>query len=103
MRDLPPEIDVNNLARLEETVRDIPLLIRLLFQQLRRRQFPLGIDDYLALQQGLRAGFGLASREALCDLCAAGRDFFSPSFSAISAAMASTGRLPVSILTEALA
>ncbi len=40
-----------------------------LFQQLRRRRMPLGVDDYDALRQCLLAGFGLSSREALRDLC----------------------------------
>lgn len=40
-----------------------------LFQQLRRRQFLLGLDDYQALRTALRAGFGWSSQQALCDLC----------------------------------
>lgn len=43
----------------------------ILFEQLRRRRFPLGPDDYQALQQALRAGFGWSSRQALCELCCA--------------------------------
>jgi uncharacterized protein with von Willebrand factor type A (vWA) domain len=42
-----------------------------LFNQLRRRHFPLGPDDYEALREALRAGFGWSSREALRDLCCA--------------------------------
>lgn len=42
-----------------------------LFEQLRRRRFPLGPDDYYALRQALRAGFGWSSRQALRDLCCA--------------------------------
>ena len=41
----------------------------LLFQQLRRRHFPLGPDDYDALRQAIRAGFGWRSRRDLCNLC----------------------------------
>ena len=48
---------------------NISVLVRVLFQQLRRRRFPLGLDDYLALRQALRAGFGLSSQEDLRDLC----------------------------------
>ncbi len=40
-----------------------------LFQQLRRRSFALGPDDYDALRQAVRSGFGWRSRQALCDLC----------------------------------
>lgn len=40
-----------------------------LFQKLRQRQFPLSPDDYEALRQALRAGFGWSSRESLRDLC----------------------------------
>src|SRR5947209_17877253 len=42
-----------------------------LFQQLRRRQFMVGLDDYLSLQQALRLGFGLSSRKTLRELCCA--------------------------------
>jgi len=42
-----------------------------LFSQLRRHQFPLGSEDYAAMQQALLAGFGWESREALQDLCCA--------------------------------
>ena len=42
-----------------------------LFTQLRRYGFPLSPDDYENLRQALKAGFGLSSREALCDLCCA--------------------------------
>ncbi|GAK57650.1 hypothetical protein U27_04617 [Candidatus Vecturithrix granuli] len=40
-----------------------------LFQQLRRRHFPLGPDDYDALRQAIRAGFGWRSRRDLRNLC----------------------------------
>jgi hypothetical protein len=39
--------------------------------KLRRRRFLLGPDDYDALRQALRAGFGWSSPRALCDLCCA--------------------------------
>lgn len=42
-----------------------------LFEKLRRRRFALGPEDYEALRQTLRAGFGWSSPEALCDLCCA--------------------------------
>lgn len=42
-----------------------------LFTQLRRRGFPLGPDDYGALRQALKMGFGWSSREELRDLCCA--------------------------------
>lgn len=42
-----------------------------LVRQLRRRRFPLGVDDYYALCQALHAGFGLSSRQALRELCCA--------------------------------
>lgn len=46
-----------------------PKFLWTLFQQLRHRRFSLGPDDYEALRQALRAGFGWSSSEALCDLC----------------------------------
>jgi len=52
------------------TLEQNPLLWTL-FQQLLRRGFLLGIDDYYALSVALRAGFGWNSRETLCDLCIA--------------------------------
>jgi hypothetical protein len=42
-----------------------------LFQQLRRRQFGLGIEDYEALRTATRLGFGIRTRSALRDLCCA--------------------------------
>jgi uncharacterized protein with von Willebrand factor type A (vWA) domain len=42
-----------------------------LFQQLRRRNFPLSPADYEALRTAMRAGFGWSSRSALRDLCCA--------------------------------
>jgi uncharacterized protein len=46
----------------------IPILWNLL-QMLRRRGLAIGIDDYEALQQSLRAGVGWGSREEFFDLC----------------------------------
>jgi uncharacterized protein with von Willebrand factor type A (vWA) domain len=46
-----------------------PQFLWTLFEQLRRRRLPLGIEDYVALRSALRAGFGLSSRDALRDLC----------------------------------
>lgn len=46
-----------------------PREVRKLFQQLRRRGFQLGIDDYLALRDAVWAGFGLLSRDDLRDVC----------------------------------
>lgn len=40
-----------------------------LFVRLRRRRFLVGIEDYGALKQALRAGFGWSSRESLRSLC----------------------------------
>ncbi len=40
-----------------------------IFEQVRRRGFALGLDDYLLLWQTLRAGFGWSSRTDLCNLC----------------------------------
>lgn len=48
-----------------------PEFLWTLFCQLRRRHFPLSPEDYDALRQALRAGFGWTSREALRDLCCA--------------------------------
>ncbi|MBX3157218.1 MAG: VWA domain-containing protein [Deltaproteobacteria bacterium] len=45
--------------------------LRRLFDQLRRRGFPLGNDDLLALHAALKVGFGLASRRSLRDTCCA--------------------------------
>lgn len=64
-------MEEENLIMPRRTVENIPPAIDLLFQQLHRRRFQIGIDDYLALQRALHAGFGLTSREALCDLCCA--------------------------------
>lgn len=46
-----------------------PAFLWELFQDLRRRQFLLGPDDWTALWLALRAGFGLESRRALLELC----------------------------------
>jgi uncharacterized protein len=46
-----------------------PQFIWILFQQLRRRHFPLGIDDYTALKTAMRAGFGWSSESSLKELC----------------------------------
>src|SRR5215510_984110 len=48
-----------------------PAFLWELLQQLRRRRFLLGLDDYHALREALRVGFGWSSRQALCDLCVA--------------------------------
>jgi uncharacterized protein len=40
-----------------------------LAQMLRRRGISIGVDDYAALQQSLRAGFGWGSREEFFELC----------------------------------
>jgi uncharacterized protein len=40
-----------------------------LAQILRRRGISIGVDDYAALQQSLRAGFGWGSREEFFELC----------------------------------
>lgn len=48
-----------------------PEFLWTLFCRLRRRRFALSPQDYDALRQALRAGFGWDSREALRDLCCA--------------------------------
>jgi uncharacterized protein len=45
------------------------LLLWELFTQLRRRRFPLGPEDFYALEQALRAGHGWTSRGSLRNLC----------------------------------
>ncbi len=45
--------------------------IHTLFTRLRRRRFPLAYEDYQALRQALRAGFGWESPQELCTLCGA--------------------------------
>ncbi|AFZ15530.1 hypothetical protein Cri9333_4755 (plasmid) [Crinalium epipsammum PCC 9333] len=47
----------------------LPQFLWELFQRLRRRGFSLRPDDYEALRQSLRLGFGWSSKEALRDLC----------------------------------
>jgi uncharacterized protein len=42
-----------------------------LFQQLLRRKFTIGLDEYAAVQRALRAGFGWASRDELRELLCA--------------------------------
>jgi uncharacterized protein with von Willebrand factor type A (vWA) domain len=42
-----------------------------LFQQLRRRGFALGPDEFEVFRQALRAGFGWSSRKELREVCAA--------------------------------
>lgn len=42
-----------------------------LFQQLRRRGFALGLEDYEAVRSALRAGFGWSSRRELREICSA--------------------------------
>jgi uncharacterized protein len=44
-------------------------ILRELFDQLRRRQFPLGPDDFAALHDALRAGFGWTRPELRALLC----------------------------------
>ncbi|GIJ43618.1 hypothetical protein Val02_05040 [Virgisporangium aliadipatigenens] len=44
---------------------DQPFFLWTLFQQLRRRGFPLGPNDYETVRTALRVGFGLASRDDL--------------------------------------
>ncbi|GAK60731.1 hypothetical protein U27_00629 [Candidatus Vecturithrix granuli] len=48
-----------------------PEFLWTLYCQLRRRHFALTPEDYDALRQALRAGFGWDSRETLRDLCCA--------------------------------
>jgi len=45
----------------------LPLLY--IFNQLRQRGFPLGVDDYMTVLRSLQAGFGLADRGELVQLC----------------------------------
>ncbi|MGB0383863.1 MAG: VWA domain-containing protein [Ardenticatenaceae bacterium] len=52
-------------------VKTAPDFLWTLFQQLRRRHFVLGMDDYYALRQSLQVGFGLSSSDRLRDLCCA--------------------------------
>jgi uncharacterized protein with von Willebrand factor type A (vWA) domain len=42
-----------------------------LFQQLRRRGFALGLEEYEAVRSALRAGFGWSSRRELREVCSA--------------------------------
>ena len=49
--------------------REPPQFLWDLFQELRRRRFLLGPDDWVALWLSLRAGFGWESRQALLELC----------------------------------
>lgn len=42
-----------------------------LFIRLRRRRFLIGIEDYQALREALRAGYGWSSKDSLRALCAA--------------------------------
>ena len=41
------------------------------FQELRRRDFPLGVDEYVLALRALAAGFGEGSREDLLLVCRA--------------------------------
>jgi uncharacterized protein len=55
-------------------MKESPLLMPIvwdLFQKLRRRGFAIGVEDYEALQQSLRAGFGWSSQQAFLNLCTA--------------------------------
>ncbi|HET7012987.1 MAG TPA: VWA domain-containing protein [Streptosporangiaceae bacterium] len=47
----------------------LPSFLWEITHQLRRRGFPIGIDDYDALRAALAAGFGLSSDAALRELC----------------------------------
>lgn len=49
----------------------IPVFLWELFQQLRRRGFPLGIDDYNDLRRSVCLGYGIDSRQSLSELCCA--------------------------------
>ncbi len=49
----------------------IPFFLWELFQQLRRRGFPLGIDDYNDLRRSICLDFGNETRKALNELCCA--------------------------------
>ena len=40
-----------------------------IFEKLRRRRMPLGVDDFQNLRRALYAGFGWESPDALCRLC----------------------------------
>ena len=46
-----------------------PGFVLAVFRELQARQLALGCDDLLALRQALGAGFGLASRDELVELC----------------------------------
>lgn len=48
-----------------------PFFLWSLFEQLRRRGFAIGLGEYEALRQALRAGFGLAGHEDLRAVCTA--------------------------------
>ena len=49
----------------------LPAFLTLVIAQLRRRRLQVGISDVHALRQALQAGFGLSSRDELCELCVA--------------------------------
>jgi uncharacterized protein with von Willebrand factor type A (vWA) domain len=54
------------------TTPDAPeFFVWTLFQQLRRRGFALGPDEYAVFCRALRAGFGWSSRDELREVCAA--------------------------------
>ena len=59
------------MSELPQPPAQPPAFLWALFQQLRRRQFALGPDDFAALRDALRAGFGWSSRAELCALCCA--------------------------------
>lgn len=48
-----------------------PTFLWELFQQIRRRGFPLGIEDYDDLRRSVRLGYGIDSHQALAELCCA--------------------------------
>ncbi|MFC9356447.1 VWA domain-containing protein [Rhodococcus sp. NPDC057014] len=50
---------------------EAPFFLWMLFQQLRRRGFAIGPDEYEAVRLALRAGFGWSSRRELREVCSA--------------------------------
>ena len=53
------------------TEPDEPFFLWTLFQQLRRRGFALGPEEYEAVRLALRAGFGWSSRREFREVCSA--------------------------------
>jgi uncharacterized protein with von Willebrand factor type A (vWA) domain len=58
-------------AVLRDAGTALPAFVTLIVGQLRRRGLQVGVSDVHALRLALRAGFGLSSRDELCELCAA--------------------------------